>query len=128
MYASARQAVIVGIVLTVALLALMYLALRIQGPKVSKESYLLNAQFDKVSGLEIGNPVAVAGVNVGAVLEISYDSQLGKVRVVMAVRKVDKIPKDSVRPFAPGACWDLTIWTLRLVNLVRDIIRMGMKS
>jgi phospholipid/cholesterol/gamma-HCH transport system substrate-binding protein len=65
-----------------------------------KSTVQLHASFRNISGLVVGTPVRLAGMNVGAVDEITFDEDL-RVRDVHVVLEVDRkylhrIRKDSV--------------------------------
>jgi phospholipid/cholesterol/gamma-HCH transport system substrate-binding protein len=59
-------------------------------------TYAVVAKFDDIGGLKVGAPVAMAGVRVGQVTKIAYDSSVYKAAVTMTIdRKFDHIPDDS---------------------------------
>jgi phospholipid/cholesterol/gamma-HCH transport system substrate-binding protein len=59
------------------------------------DSYVLTARFDQVDGLAVGNPVFVAGIEVGKVLKIDLAPGTLKPLVTMSVRRGLAIPTDS---------------------------------
>ena len=60
------------------------------------KTYAVVAKFDDIGGLKVGAPVAMAGVRVGQVTKIAYDSSVYKAAVTMTIdRKFDHIPDDS---------------------------------
>jgi phospholipid/cholesterol/gamma-HCH transport system substrate-binding protein len=62
----------------------------------ASQSYAVLAQFDDVGGLKVGAPVTMAGVRVGQVNAISYDSSVYKAQVKLSIeRQYDHIPDDS---------------------------------
>jgi len=67
--------------------------LRLGGPTAG---YQLTAEFDNVGDLKTGSPVTMAGVRIGEVEAIRFDSQSYKARVSLRIdRQFDRIPDDS---------------------------------
>lgn len=67
------------------------------GGKAAQESgsYLLSARFSQVDGLAVGNPVYLAGIQVGAVVRIELAANSLKPVVTISVRRGIAIPSDS---------------------------------
>lgn len=62
----------------------------------STAHYDVTAQFDNVGDLKVGSPVTMAGVEVGRVSGIDFDSNDYKAVVRMSIEtRFDKIPSDS---------------------------------
>jgi phospholipid/cholesterol/gamma-HCH transport system substrate-binding protein len=62
----------------------------------SKPHYDITAKFDNVGDLRVGSPVSMAGVEIGRVVNIDFDSKDYKAVVVMRVdAKYNQIPTDS---------------------------------
>lgn len=62
----------------------------------SKPSYEVTAKFDNIGDLKVGAPVSMAGVEVGRVSGISFDTRDYKAVVVMKLdQKFNQIPTDS---------------------------------
>ena len=58
--------------------------------------YRVNAEFDNVGDLKIGSPVTMAGVRVGEVESIRFDSQSYKALVSLRIdSQFNRIPDDS---------------------------------
>jgi len=73
----------------------------------SKPHYDVTAKFDNVGDLKVGAPVTMAGVEVGRVASIDFDSQEYKAVVTLRLNaQFDKIPTDS----------DATIYTQGLLG------------
>ncbi len=73
----------------------------------SKPHYDVTAKFDNIGDLKVGAPVSMAGVEIGRVATIDFDSQDYKAVVVLRLNaKFDKIPTDS----------DATIYTQGLLG------------
>ena len=62
----------------------------------SKAHYDLTAKFDNIGDLKVGSPVTMAGVEVGRVASIDFDSREYKAVVQLRMdARFDKIPTDS---------------------------------
>ncbi len=65
---------VVGIFTLIGVLCFGYLSINIAGVQFSNsDSYNLKANFDNVSGLNVGSSVEIAGVEVGEVLKITLE-------------------------------------------------------
>lgn len=88
----------VGVFLLAGMLALLLLALRVSGLTVanSADTYKLVAHFDNISGLTTRAKVTMAGVTVGKVVAIDFDTETytGKVSMEMQSR-VNNLPIDT---------------------------------
>ena len=79
----------VGVFVAMGLGALLFLALKV-GNLASfsaAETYLVNANFDNIGGLKKRAPVKSAGVVVGRVEDIVFDTELYEARVTLALEK-----------------------------------------
>lgn len=88
----------VGVFLLVGILALLLLALRVSGLTVASntDTYKLTAHFDNIAGLTTRAKVTMAGVAVGKVVSIDFDTETYTGKVVMEVqRRVDNLPTDT---------------------------------
>lgn len=88
----------VGLFLLAGILALLLLALRVSGLTVanSGDTYRLTAHFDNIAGLTTRAKVTMAGVTVGKVVGIDFDTESYTGKVTMEVqRRVDTLPIDS---------------------------------
>jgi len=62
----------------------------------SRPHYDVTAKFDNVGDLKVGSPVSMAGVEVGRVTQIGFDSKDYKAVVVMRLdAQYNQIPSDS---------------------------------
>ena len=62
----------------------------------SQPHYDVTAKFDNIGDLKVGTPVSIAGVEVGRVAKISFDSREFKAVVVMSLNsRYNQIPADS---------------------------------
>lgn len=87
----------VGIFVAAGLAALMVLALKVGNMSSVNlgDSYELHAEFDNIGGLKVRAPVKSAGVVVGRVTEIKFDSGKFEAVVVMKVDRRYQFPKDT---------------------------------
>lgn len=87
----------VGFFVLIGIAALMFLALKVgnlsSGHMV--EAYVLEAKFDNIGGLKVRGPVKSAGVTVGRVAEIKFDSITYEAVVVMNIDGRYQFPKDT---------------------------------
>ena len=82
-----------ALVLLVALGFLAY-AIAHSGRSVSS-GYPLQAKFDNIAGLTVGNDVKIAGVKVGTVTDETINPQTFDALVTMEIRDDIQLPKDS---------------------------------
>ena len=88
----------VGVFLFAGLCALLLLALRVSGLTVANntDTYKLTAHFDNIAGLTTRAKVTMAGVTVGKVLAIDFDTESYTGKVTMEVQKrVNNLPSDT---------------------------------
>lgn len=89
---------IVGLFVTIAILALAFLALRVSGLvyDTGGAGYNVSAAFDNIGDLKIRAPVSIAGVRVGRVTTIKLDPQSFQAIVTMHfMHSQSMIPTDS---------------------------------
>ena len=87
----------VGFFVAVGLASLLFLALKVGNlaGSTAGETYRLEAKFDNIGGLKVRAPVKSAGVVVGRVAEISFDSDNYVAVVAMQVDGRYKFPRDT---------------------------------
>ena len=88
----------VGLFVALGLAALLVLAMKVSNLSELSGSggYQVNARFDNIGGLKVRSPVTMAGVRVGRVSGISYDSTEYVAVVSMTIDPAfDRIPLDS---------------------------------
>lgn len=87
----------VGVFVAAGLAALMVLALKVGNMSSVNlgDSYQLQAEFDNIGGLKVRAPVKSAGVVVGRVTQIKFDSERFEAVVVMKVDRRFQFPKDT---------------------------------
>jgi len=88
----------VGIFVTAGLVALLVLALKVGNASSVNETdgYRVMAEFDNVGGLKVRSPVKGAGIVVGRVDNIVYDSKKGVGRVTFLIDKRHEFPTDTI--------------------------------
>jgi phospholipid/cholesterol/gamma-HCH transport system substrate-binding protein len=88
----------VGIFVAAGIVALMVLALKVGNASTTfntGDTYRINAEFENIGGLKARAPVKSAGVVVGRVGEILFDSKSFRARVTLNVDRRYPFPKDS---------------------------------
>jgi phospholipid/cholesterol/gamma-HCH transport system substrate-binding protein len=87
----------VGFFVAIGLASLLFLALKVGNLSASNggETYRLEAKFDNIGGLKVRAPVKSAGVVVGRVSEIRFDSDNYVAVVAMRVDGRYKFPRDT---------------------------------
>jgi phospholipid/cholesterol/gamma-HCH transport system substrate-binding protein len=87
----------VGFFVAIGIAALLFLSLKVGnlGSARLSEPYLLNARFDNIGGLKIRGPVKSAGVVVGRITDIYFDSATYEAVVKMDVDGRYRFPKDT---------------------------------
>lgn len=89
----------VGIFVGIGLAALFMLAMQASNLSsfTNEGSYQVKARFDNIGGLKVKSAVKVAGVKVGQVAEIDYDSDTFEAVVVMNINdKYNQFPRDTI--------------------------------
>ncbi|MGI9335941.1 MAG: outer membrane lipid asymmetry maintenance protein MlaD [Gammaproteobacteria bacterium] len=88
----------VGLFVVLGVAALVMLAMKVSNLTESESGngYNVEAYFDNIGGLKVRSPVTIAGVRVGRVSSIEYDSERFAARVTLQIaRQFDQIPVDS---------------------------------
>jgi phospholipid/cholesterol/gamma-HCH transport system substrate-binding protein len=87
----------VGLFVIAGIGALLFLALKVGSMSTvnSSDSYVVVAMFDNIGGLKPRAPVKSAGVVVGRVADISFDSQKYEAKVTLRIDKRYEFPKDT---------------------------------
>jgi phospholipid/cholesterol/gamma-HCH transport system substrate-binding protein len=88
---------IVGIFVILGLLCVGYMTVKLgKVDFLSDNSYSLVAKFTTVTGLRIGSPVNILGINVGQVEKITMDQTNQKAVVEIKIKKDIKIYDDAI--------------------------------
>lgn len=87
----------VGIFLTLGAAAILFLALQVGNLSTAKlgETYPLEARFANIGGLKVKGPVKSAGVVVGRIADIAFDSENLEAVVHMKIDKRYQFPRDT---------------------------------
>ena len=87
----------VGFFVVLGFAALLFLALRVGNLSSSNfaETYQLTAKFDNIGGLKVRGPVKSAGVVVGRVTEIHFDSATYEAVATLTIDGRYHFPKDT---------------------------------
>ncbi|MGL1833172.1 outer membrane lipid asymmetry maintenance protein MlaD [Rhodocyclaceae bacterium SMB388] len=88
----------VGVFVLIGMGALFFLALRV-GNLASvdlSQTYTVRAQFDNIGGLKVRAPVKSAGVVVGRVEEIRFDTNSYRAEVVFSIATRYEFPRDTI--------------------------------
>lgn len=89
---------VVGLFIAAGLGALFVLAMQVSNlSRLNQdEGYRVTARFNNIGGLKVRSAVSVAGVRVGRVADIDYDSDRYEALVTMQIdSKYDKFPDDT---------------------------------
>ena len=87
-----------GLFVLLGLSALLFLTTQTSnlGSYFGSAGYSVTARFDNVGGLSVRSPVTMAGVTIGRVESIAFDSQQFKAIVALRIApSYDQIPEDS---------------------------------
>lgn len=88
----------VGVFVVIGIGALFFLALRVgnlAGVDLS-DTYTVRARFDNIGGLKVRAPVKSAGVVVGRVEAISFDSHTYRAEVAFTIASRYEFPRDTI--------------------------------
>lgn len=87
----------VGFFVVIGFAAVLFLALRVGNLSSANfaETYQLTAKFDNIGGLKVRGPVKSAGVVVGRVADIRFDSQTYEALVTLTIDSRYQFPKDT---------------------------------
>lgn len=87
----------VGVFVAIGLGALLFLALKVGnlGSFSAAKTYLVKANFDNIGGLKKRAPVKSAGVTVGRVEDIGFDTKTYEAAVAMSIDSRYEFPKDT---------------------------------
>jgi phospholipid/cholesterol/gamma-HCH transport system substrate-binding protein len=87
----------VGFFVVIGFVALLFLALRVGNLSSANfaETYQLTAKFDNIGGLKVRGPVKSAGVVVGRVTDIRFDSETYEAVATLTIDGRYHFPKDT---------------------------------
>lgn len=88
---------IVGIFIVFGLLCIGYMTIKLGHVSLlNDDSYNLIASFNSVTGLRVGNPVNILGIEVGKVERIAMDQENQKAIVELKIKKGIKVYDDAI--------------------------------
>ena len=93
-----KTEILVGLFVAAGLAALFMLAMRVSNLNIynSGGGYEIVANFDDISGLKVKSAVTMAGVRIGRVSDISFDSDTFEAVVKIRIEsKYNALPKDT---------------------------------
>jgi phospholipid/cholesterol/gamma-HCH transport system substrate-binding protein len=86
---------LVGLAVVVVAAVFLVFSLQQRSEAAPRDSYSLNAKFNRVDGISTGSDVRMAGVKVGAVTDIKLDTKTYKAVVSFTMRNGVQVPDDS---------------------------------
>ena len=87
---------VVGIFVVIGLLCVAYMTVKLGKVSLFGDDYYpLHAHFSSVSGLRVGNPVEMDGIEIGRVEEMSIDQDKQLAVVELKIRKGIKVYDDA---------------------------------
>lgn len=87
----------VGIFMTIGLLCIAYMTVKLG--KISffgEDTYILYARFTSVSGLKIGSPIEIFGIQVGKVEKLEIDPQKQMAFVGLGINQGIRVYEDAI--------------------------------
>jgi len=88
---------IVGIFVTAGLVCVGYMAVKLGNVSFFREDpNVLYARFSSVSGLKVGSPIEIFGIQVGNVQKIEMDSEKEMALVQIGIKKGVKVYEDAI--------------------------------
>ena len=88
---------VVGLFMLAGLICVAYMAVKLGNVSIfGDDTYTLYARFDKVTGLHIGNPVDMLGLEVGRVSGLTIDQEKQRAVVAMKIKKGIKVYDDAI--------------------------------
>lgn len=88
----------VGLFVIAGMAALLMLAMKVSNIRAfsGKAGYEISANFENIGGLKVRSPVTMAGVVVGRVSAIRFDSEIYEAVVTMNIEpRYNRIPQDT---------------------------------
>ncbi len=88
---------LVGIFVVIGLICVGYMTVKLGNVSLlDDDSFTINARFNSVSGLRIGNPVEMFGIEIGRVVDFKIDQTDQVAMVKMKVKKDIKVYNDAI--------------------------------
>lgn len=95
---SSTQDTLVGLFVAVGIAGLFFLALQVSNLSsfTEQEGYSITARFENSGGLKVKSPVSAAGVKIGQVSDISFDTKTYESVVTLRIySQYNSIPDDT---------------------------------
>ncbi|MFH0727427.1 MAG: outer membrane lipid asymmetry maintenance protein MlaD [Pseudomonadota bacterium] len=87
---------VVGIFVVIGIVCVGYMTIKLgKLPFFADDGYTLSARFTSVSGLRMGSPVEIHGIQVGTVDQLDIDQEKGMALVRVHIRKDVKVFDDG---------------------------------
>jgi phospholipid/cholesterol/gamma-HCH transport system substrate-binding protein len=90
--------ILVGTFMAAGFVALFFLAMQVSNLSTTSngDGYRIDARFDNIGSLKVKSPVTMAGVRIGRVSDITFDSETYEAVVTLKIEsRYDRIPEDS---------------------------------
>ncbi|PCI68419.1 MAG: outer membrane lipid asymmetry maintenance protein MlaD [Piscirickettsiaceae bacterium] len=98
MYVSRTIEIIVGFFVVIGFVAMFFLSMQVSNLSSfnNDEGYNIKASFENIGSLKVRAPVSIAGVKIGRVTSIDFDSEAFEAVVTMNIKsKFNELPSDS---------------------------------
>jgi phospholipid/cholesterol/gamma-HCH transport system substrate-binding protein len=91
------QETVAGIFVFIGIICLVYMAVKLGDVSfLGADTYVLQARFDKVTGLRVGNPVNMLGIEIGRVARFTLDQEKLFAVVALDLNKDIKVYSDAI--------------------------------
>jgi phospholipid/cholesterol/gamma-HCH transport system substrate-binding protein len=91
------QETVAGIFVFIGIICLIYMAVKLGDVSLlGADTYMMNARFDKVTGLRVGNPVNMLGIEIGRVARFTLDQEKLFAVVALDLNKDIKVYSDAI--------------------------------
>lgn len=91
------QETVAGIFVFIGIICLIYMSVKLGDVSLlGADTYMMNARFDKVTGLRVGNPVNMLGIEIGRVARFTLDQEKLFAVVALDLNKDIKVYSDAI--------------------------------
>ena len=98
MHISRSMEILVGFFVAIGFVAMFFLSMEVSNLSSvnTEDGYDITASFENIGSLKVRAPVAMAGVNIGRVKSIKFDSETFEAVVTMNIEtKYNRLPSDT---------------------------------
>jgi len=98
MHISRSMEILVGFFVAIGFVAMFFLSMEVSNLSSvnTEDGYDITASFENIGSLKVRAPVAMAGVNIGRVKSIKFDSETFEAVVTMNIEtKYNQLPSDT---------------------------------